>query len=120
MSRPYQIQPNYLVDLNQGRLAQLLPLSNHPFPVALGSNCIPIISGTCRGGLSEASQWDKPPFATLSPNVMRGSTPAGRRLRRHVASKVNFYEHIIRNEADYERIATYILSNPVNWDQDEE
>ena len=32
----------------------------------------------------------------------------------------NSYEHIIRDEADHERIAGYILDNPVNWDQDEE
>jgi putative transposase len=32
----------------------------------------------------------------------------------------NYYEHIIRNQTDYERIAGYILDNPVNWDQDEE
>jgi REP element-mobilizing transposase RayT len=32
----------------------------------------------------------------------------------------NYYEHIIRDQADYERIAGYILDNPVNWDQDEE
>jgi putative transposase len=32
----------------------------------------------------------------------------------------NYYEHIIRDEADHERIAGYIRDNPVNWDQDEE
>ncbi len=32
----------------------------------------------------------------------------------------NYYEHIIRNLADYERIASYIINNPVNWDKDEE
>ena len=32
----------------------------------------------------------------------------------------NYYEHILRGQADYERIAGYILDNPVNWDQDEE
>ena len=32
----------------------------------------------------------------------------------------NYYEHIIRNQADYERIAGYILDNPINWNQDEE
>ena len=32
----------------------------------------------------------------------------------------NYYEHIIRNQADYERIANYILTNPSNWAQDEE
>ena len=32
----------------------------------------------------------------------------------------NYYEHIIRDQADYERIAGYILDNPINWNQDEE
>jgi putative transposase len=41
--------------------------------------------------------------------------PFEKRLWQH-----NYYEHIIRNEADYERIAAYILDNPANWDQDAE
>jgi REP-associated tyrosine transposase len=32
----------------------------------------------------------------------------------------NYYEHIIRNEKDYERIFNYIQSNPSNWAEDEE
>lgn len=32
----------------------------------------------------------------------------------------NYYEHIIRNEEDYERIFNYIESNPSNWAEDEE
>ena len=32
----------------------------------------------------------------------------------------NYYEHIIRNEAEYHRIHAYIESNPANWDQDDE
>jgi REP element-mobilizing transposase RayT len=32
----------------------------------------------------------------------------------------NYYEHMIRNQAEYERIAMYILENPSNWEQDEE
>ena len=30
----------------------------------------------------------------------------------------NYYEHIIRNEADYARVAAYILDNPRRWEQD--
>lgn len=30
----------------------------------------------------------------------------------------NFYEHIIRNDADYLRIAEYICNNPQNWKDD--
>jgi REP element-mobilizing transposase RayT len=32
----------------------------------------------------------------------------------------NYYEHIIRNEGDYERIFNYIATNPSNWAEDEE
>ena len=32
----------------------------------------------------------------------------------------NYFEHVLRDLADYERIAGYILDNPLNWDQDEE
>ncbi|HLO31098.1 MAG TPA: hypothetical protein VK249_18260 [Anaerolineales bacterium] len=32
----------------------------------------------------------------------------------------NYYEHVIRNEADLCRIRGYIQSNPSNWDKDED
>ena len=32
----------------------------------------------------------------------------------------NYYEHIIRNEQDYQAIYDYILANPMNWEKDEE
>jgi len=32
----------------------------------------------------------------------------------------NYYEHIIRNEADLHRIHAYIQSNPAQWDKDKE
>ena len=32
----------------------------------------------------------------------------------------NYYEHIIRNERDYQAIYEYILANSINWEQDEE
>ena len=30
----------------------------------------------------------------------------------------NYWEHIIRNENDYNRIAEYIINNPKNWGDD--
>ena len=30
----------------------------------------------------------------------------------------NFYEHIIRDEQSYQRIAAYIMNNPANWAED--
>ena len=32
----------------------------------------------------------------------------------------NYYEHIIRDEKDYENIVEYIYQNPYNWEKDEE
>jgi hypothetical protein len=30
----------------------------------------------------------------------------------------NYYEHIVRNDADLDRIATYIVNNPARWSED--
>lgn len=30
----------------------------------------------------------------------------------------NYYDHIIRNEESYHKIANYIINNPINWKQD--
>ena len=30
----------------------------------------------------------------------------------------DYYEHIIRDDEEYERIANYIINNPDNWAQD--
>jgi len=32
----------------------------------------------------------------------------------------NYYEHIIRDDQDYQSIFDYILANPQNWEQDRE
>ena len=32
----------------------------------------------------------------------------------------NYYEHIIRDEDDYQQIADYIAANPINWEYDHE
>lgn len=32
----------------------------------------------------------------------------------------SFYDHIIRNERDYQAIVDYIFANPINWEKDEE
>jgi putative transposase len=39
---------------------------------------------------------------------------------RHPVWQRNYYEHIIRDEADWFRIHRYIEANPINWDSDED
>ena len=47
--------------------------------------------------------------------VARGGWPAfDRRLWQR-----NYYEHVIRNERDMDRIREYILNNPLRWAEDE-
>jgi putative transposase len=46
-------------------------------------------------------------------NEMRG-TPGARVWQR------NYYEHIVRNDADLQRIREYILTNPIRWAMDRE
>ncbi len=38
----------------------------------------------------------------------------------HFAWQRNYYEHVIRDENDLERIRNYIASNPANWSADDE
>lgn len=45
---------------------------------------------------------------------------AGRELQCTNIWQRNYHEHVLRDQADYERIANYIASNPVNWEEDEE
>jgi hypothetical protein len=48
------------------------------------------------------------------------SRRAGRDLNSGNIWQRNYYEHILRNEANYEKIAGYIMDNPANWEQDDE
>lgn len=32
--------------------------------------------------------------------------------------QTRFYDHIIRNDAEYQRISDYIVNNPKNWGKD--
>lgn len=41
------------------------------------------------------------------------------RFEKHLWQR-NYYEHVIRNERDYQATYDYIRSNPMNWEKDEE
>jgi REP element-mobilizing transposase RayT len=30
----------------------------------------------------------------------------------------NYHEHVVRDDVDYERVATYTLNNPLTWEED--
>ena len=69
-------------------------------------------------------QFGKPTVRSL-PTIVRTfkaavTRRAGRELNSGNIWQKNYYEHIIRDNNDYERIAGYILANQANWNDDEE
>ena len=69
-------------------------------------------------------QFGKPTVGSL-PTIVRTfkaavTRRAGQELNSSNIWQRNYYEHILRDQRDYERIANYIASNPVNWADDEE
>jgi hypothetical protein len=54
---------------------------------------------------------------TYKSYVTRG---AGRELHIFSIWQRGYYEHILRDDADYLSKSSYILENPVNWEKDEE
>jgi len=66
------------------------------------------------------------PVAGSIPTIVRSYkssvTLRVNRLREHPNHPVwqrNYYEHVIRDKGDWERIATYVQNNPFLWDKDQ-
>ena len=71
-----------------------------------------------RGGISLSTivQW----FKTMTTNeYIRGVKQLGWEPFWGKLWQRNYYEHIIRNEADLRRIEEYIQNNPLRWEQDQ-
>ncbi len=65
----------------------------------------------------------KNPCPTLGNIVGAFKAGVTREIRKHdkeiVVWQPRFYDHIIKNDADYENVWTYIDENPVKWEDDE-
>ncbi|MBK8020034.1 MAG: transposase [Chloroflexi bacterium] len=74
--------------------------------------------------LSSADSADKPKsLGRLIGAFKTVSSKAINQVRETPAAPVwqrNFYEHVIHNESDLNRIREYILYNPARWSEDEE
>ena len=67
--------------------------------------------------LPEIVQW----FKTMTTNeYIRGVKTMGWPPFPGKLWQRNYYEHIIRNEAELDRIRTYIANNPTQWALDDE
>ena len=80
--------------------------------VGAGSEPAPTTMNRKQHGLSEITRQFKT-FSARRINKIRQSTgtPVWQR---------NYYEHVIRNQKDLNRIRKYIIENPLKWDLDKE
>jgi putative transposase len=81
--------------------------------------------GACRGGSRTAPTGvvRRKPLGGLIGAFKTVSTKEINELRRSRGSplwQLNYYEHVIRNENELNRIREYILSNPLQWTLDRE
>ena len=80
--------------------------------------------GTAAPGPYYGERFGKPVVGSI-PTIVRAfksavTYRAGRGLNSVNIWQRNYYEHIIRDQNDYERIAGYILANPADWNDDAE
>jgi REP element-mobilizing transposase RayT len=62
-------------------------------------------------------QW----FKTMTTNAyIRGVKQSGWSSFPGRLWQRNFYDHILRDEADLDRVREYIRNNPLAWEQDQE
>lgn len=67
--------------------------------------------------LSQMIQW----YKTMTTNeYIRGVKQLGWKPFNGKLWQRNYYEHVIRNETDFNRITRYIESNPARWADDNE
>jgi putative transposase len=68
-------------------------------------------------------QFGKPVIGSIPTIVRTFKAAVTRRLGReyYIANiwQRNYYEHVIRNEDEWDRIHRYLESNPANWDSDD-
>ena len=67
--------------------------------------------------LPTVKQW----FKTMTTNeYIRGVKQYGWRPFRGKLWQRNYYEHIIRDQIDLNRVRQYIIRNPLNWEENRE
>ena len=109
-------------------------LVNHYHNVELGTFCIMpnhvhavivLIGTTVGAGLKPAPTNPNRKYGL--PEIVRAfKSFSARRVNEHLKSpsiplwQRNYYEHIIRNDNEHNRIHLYIESNPATWEEDEE
>ncbi len=88
------------------------------------NGCRTTMQNGCRTTMHRGST-TKNKFGAQSKNlasIIRGFKSAvsinARKINCNFAWQSSYYEHIIRNETEFERIQNYIINNPIKWNTD--
>lgn len=78
---------------------------------------------TCRALTTRSEQFGQPVHGSI-PTIIRSYKSAVTRCASQESDRSNiwhrgYYEHIIRNEIELQKICDYILTNPLNWNDDQ-
>ena len=104
-------------------LAEFVIMPNHIHGVIILTENISVRAGV-GVGFVRAGFKPAPTQHGLSEIIRGFKTFSARRINQYRNSigvpvwQRNYYEHIIRNDMDYQRIAEYIINNPQRWTED--
>ena len=73
---------------------------------------------TPESGVSTFASWKPGTLGVIINQYKRAVTINARKINPGFAWQSRYHEHIIRNNASFERICNYIISNPEKWDAD--
>ena len=65
-----------------------------------------------------SEKWKSATLGVIINQYKRICTIESRKINRYFAWHPRFHDHIIRNDASYQRIREYIVHNPEAWDKD--
>ena len=107
-------------------LGAYVVMPNHVHGIIVINDCADASASARRGPIYRAptEQFGKPVVASI-PTIVRSFKSAvtrriGRELNVTGIWQRNYYEHVIRNHVDWDRIHRYIESNPSRWAEDQE
>ncbi len=79
----------------------------------------PTINPKRRQTINASQKWKSGTIGVVLNQFKRAVTIDARKINTGFGWQSRYYDHIIRNDADYCRIKKYIINNPKNWNEDE-
>jgi REP element-mobilizing transposase RayT len=107
---PFIVMPNHV----HGIL--IINKSDDP---SVGGVETPKLGVSTQTGGDKNDKWKPGNLGVIVNQYKRICTIQSRKINPDFAWQSRFYEHIIRDDESYHKIAQYIENNPVSWDEDD-